>query len=60
MTRESLIKFVDREVIYAARAAKDHRASSDHEPRDIYGKIVAEADRQIVPETVIRRTFGKY
>lgn len=43
-----------------ARAAEDHRASSDHEPRDIYGKIVAEADRQIIPETVIRRTvqFG--
>lgn len=43
-----------------ARAAEDHRASSDHEPRDIYGKIVAEADRLIDPETVIRRTvqFG--
>lgn len=39
-----------------AQAAEDHRASSDHEPRSIYGRIVAEADRQIIPETVIRRT----
>lgn len=40
-----------------ADAAEDHRASSDHEPRTIYGKIIAEADRQIIPETVIRRTI---
>ena len=39
-----------------AQAVEDHRASSDHEPRSIYGKIVAEADRQIDPETIIRRT----
>lgn len=39
-----------------AQAVEDHRASSDHEPRSIYGKIVAEADRQIDVETVIRRT----
>jgi len=40
-----------------AQAAEDHRASSDSEPRSIYGKIIAEADRQIVPEVVIRRTI---
>ena len=39
-----------------AQAVEDHRASSDHEPRSIYGKIVAEADRQIDVETIIRRT----
>ena len=38
-----------------AQAAEDHRASSDHAPRTIYGRLIAEADRQIVPETVIRR-----
>ena len=37
-------------------AIEDHRASSDHAPRTIYGAIVAEADRQIVPEIVMRRT----
>ena len=31
-------------------------ASSDGEPRTIYGRIVAEADRVIDPETIIRRT----
>ena len=39
-----------------AQAAEDHRASSGREPRSIYGRLVAEADRQIIPETVIRRT----
>lgn len=38
------------------QAVEDHRASSDHAPRTIYGRIVAEADRQIDPETIIRRT----
>ena len=37
-------------------AIEDHRASSDHPPRTIYGAIVAEADRQIVPEVGMRRT----
>ena len=37
-------------------AVEDHRASSSHAPRSIYGKIVAEADRDISPETVFRRT----
>ena len=40
-----------------AQAAEDHRASSNHEPRSIYGKIVAEADRLILPEKVIQRTI---
>lgn len=39
-----------------AQACEDHRASSDHEPRSIYGKIVAEADRFIDPDTIIIRT----
>lgn len=39
-----------------AQACEDHRASSDHEPRSIYGKIVAEADRFIDPDTIIHRT----
>lgn len=42
-------------------AVEDHRASNTWEPRSIYGKIVAEADRDIVPEQVIKRTiqYGK-
>ena len=38
-------------------AVEDHRASASHAPRSIYGKIVAEADRDLEPETVIRRTI---
>ena len=43
-----------------ADAAEDHRASSKSAPRTIYGRIVAEADRDIVPFTIILRTvqFG--
>lgn len=40
-----------------AQAAEDHRASGKKEPRSIYGSIVAEADRVIESETIIRRTI---
>lgn len=40
-----------------AQAAEDHRASSNKEPRSIYGKIVAEADRDIHKEKIVRRTI---
>lgn len=48
--------FSEDQIEVMARAVEDHRASSDHEPRSIYGKIVAEADRQIDAATIIRRT----
>lgn len=43
-----------------AQAAEDHRASAKTPPRSIYGRLVAEADRLIVPEAILRRTvqFG--
>lgn len=49
--------FDETQIETMAQAAEDHRASSGHEPRSIYGKIVAEADRLIIPEKVIRRTI---
>ena len=49
--------FTEDQIEAMAQAAEDHRASSGHEPRSIYGKIVAEADRLISPEKVIRRTI---
>ena len=41
-------------------AVEDHRASASRAPRSIYGKIVAEADRYMEPDTVFRRAvqFG--
>ena len=49
--------FDEAQIETMAQAAEDHRASSGHEPRSIYGKIVAEADRLITPQKVIRRTI---
>jgi uncharacterized protein len=48
--------FTDSQLQTMAEAVEDHRASSDHAPRSLYGRIVAEADRFIDPDTVIRRT----
>lgn len=48
--------FSEEELILMKEAVEDHRASTDHEPRSIYGKIVAEADRIIDPDTTLRRT----
>ena len=49
--------FNDDEINTIADAAEDHRASSDHEPRTIYGRIVAEADRIIDGATIVRRAL---
>ena len=49
--------FSEEEVELIAQAAEDHRASGTSDPRSIYGKLVAEADRVIDSETIIRRTI---
>ena len=49
--------FTPQEIEIIAEAVEDHRASSSNEPRSIYGKIVAEADRIIDSETIMRRTI---
>lgn len=48
--------FSEEQIEVIACAAEDHRASSKGEPRSIYGRIVAEADRVIDPEVTLRRT----
>ena len=48
--------FTEEEIALMAEAAEDHRASSDHAPRTLYGQIVAEADRTIEPLMILRRT----
>ena len=48
--------FNEKEIETMKEAVEDHRASTDHEPRSIYGKIVAEADRVIDLEITLRRT----
>lgn len=48
--------FSEEEILLIKEAVEDHRASARHEPRSIYGCIVAEADRIIDPDTTLRRT----
>ncbi|MCR4859999.1 MAG: HD domain-containing protein, partial [Bacteroidales bacterium] len=52
--------FSPEQIETIAQAAEDHRASLRGAPRSIYGRIIAEADRQIEPEDIVRRTvqFG--
>ncbi|MBQ6764524.1 MAG: HD domain-containing protein [Paludibacteraceae bacterium] len=50
--------FTEDQLLTMRDAVEDHRASSKNPPRTIYGAIVAEADRQIIPETVIARTMA--
>lgn len=53
-----LKKWFSKEQINIMReAVEDHRASASKAPRSIYGKIVAEADRELAPDTVMRRTI---
>ena len=47
--------FSPEQIDTIADAAEDHRASLGYEPRTIYGKITAEADRLIFPEMVVER-----
>ena len=49
--------FTNEQLIVMRDAVEDHRASSKNAPRTIYGAIVAEADRHIDPETILRRTM---
>ncbi|MBR6174319.1 MAG: DUF1905 domain-containing protein [Bacteroidales bacterium] len=48
--------FSESQLQTMAEAVEDHRASSGHAPRSLYGRIVAEADRFIDPDTIVRRT----
>lgn len=48
--------FTPDQIETIAQAAEDHRASGTSDPRSIYGKIIAEADRDIIPLKILRRT----
>lgn len=49
--------FTPEQIQIMGEAVEDHRASNSQKPRSEYGLIVAEADRFIDPETIIRRTI---
>ncbi|MFP4177491.1 MAG: HD domain-containing protein [Acholeplasmataceae bacterium] len=48
--------FSHDDLVLMSQAIEDHRASRDEKPRSIYGRIIAEADRDLEPERVLRRT----
>ena len=50
--------FNEEQLVIMQQAIEDHRASGKNEPRTIYGKIVAEADRDISMETIIYRSIA--
>ena len=55
---ESLKEFFDDEQLrIIEEAIEDHRASSEHDPRSIYGKIVSSADRNNTVEQCLERTY---
>ncbi len=49
--------FSEDKIKVMKEAVEDHRASASHAPRSIYGKIVAEADRDLDPTTVFTRAI---
>lgn len=49
--------FSQRQIEIMREAVEDHRASASRAPRSVYGKIVAEADRDLVPRSVFKRTI---
>lgn len=49
--------FSAEQIRLMGEAVEDHRASKSGKPRNVYGLIVAEADRFIEPKTIIRRTI---
>lgn len=63
MSKDKNLKrfFSEEELKIIKEAIEDHRASAEHEPRSIYGKIVSTADRNNTVEACLRRsyTYGK-
>ena len=51
--------FTNEQINIMKEAIEDHRASSDHKPRSIYGMIVSTADRTIMDtDNSIRRAYS--
>ena len=59
LTADARLKkwFSPEQIKIMREAVEDHRASASHAPRSIYGKIVAEADRDINIDTVFTRAI---
>ncbi len=49
--------FSPNQIEVIAEAIEDHRASAKSNPRSIYGVILSSADRLIIPNSIILRSF---
>lgn len=49
--------FTEEEINLIIEAIEDHRASKGGEPRNIYGKIIASADKNVSVDDIIKRTY---
>lgn len=60
MSKDEYLKqfFSTEELTVIKEAIEDHRASSNHEPRSIYGKIVSTADRNNTVEDCLSRSYS--
>lgn len=59
MAKDTNLKkfFNEEQLLIIKEAIEDHRASSEHDPRSIYGKIVSSADRNTTVEQCLERTY---
>jgi len=59
MSKDEQLKefFSEKELLIIKEAIEDHRASSNYEPRSIYGKIVSSADRNNTVEACLERSY---
>ena len=55
--KELLRFFNPEQIAIMAVAVRDHRASNDHDPESIYGKIVSQADRSFDLNHIIHRAY---
>ena len=47
--------FTDEQIYIMSQAVKDHRASKAHPPKTIYGQIIAQADRDLDLDCILKR-----
>lgn len=52
--------FSPEQIEIMAEAVEDHRASSDHEPRSVYGQIVSTADRDCSTKHTVKKAIRTY
>lgn len=50
--------FTEEQIEIMGQAVEDHRASAQSEPRSLYGRIIADADRELEMDRLLYRTLA--